>query len=136
MNLDDLLTPSIYLAAFLFILLIIAGIWGTCENRRTGRQKLYRNERAKRAAVDLVNQATRWTISASKDTNPLPQIMHANYAVATVLALRLLGKDDEIKRMLGIEAAKLDQLTQSAMSIQDAAAKRIVAACPIMAPRK
>ena len=136
LKLNDYLTPSVCLAIFLFVLLIVAGVWGTCENRRTRRQKIYRNERARKAAVDMINQSSRWMINASKDTNPLPQIMHANYAVATLLALKSMGKDEELRRLLGPEASKLEQLTQSAMSIQDSSAKRIVAVCPVMAPRK
>jgi len=79
----------------------------------------------------LVRQAARWSTAAQQDQSPLIAALHANYGYSFVSALRQVASDVDVKAVTGVDAAAFeDEIAR----VQDAAAQRLVAACPALAP--
>jgi hypothetical protein len=79
----------------------------------------------------LARQAGRWSVASRQDQEPLVRLLHANYAMGYVLALRQVASDQEIFAKLGLNAHALEA---EIASIQDAATMAAVTAAPGLAP--
>jgi hypothetical protein len=79
----------------------------------------------------LVRQAARWSTAAQQDASPLIAALHANYGTSYASALRQIANDERIRAVTGIDAAAFeDEIAR----VQDAATRRLVEACPALAP--
>jgi len=80
----------------------------------------------------LLRQTARWAIASEQDLNPLIAVLHANYAVGYLSALREIATDQEIQDASGIDLLAFQHAVQS---IQDQATKKASRECPSFAPR-
>lgn len=79
----------------------------------------------------LVRQASRWSIAAKQDNNPMISVLHANYGAGYLWALRDIATDDEIYNASGIDILKFrDEITR----IQDDSTRNLAKVCPNYAP--
>ena len=81
----------------------------------------------------LVRQARRWMTASAQDNEPAIAVLHANYGVATVDAVRQIAQDSAIQRAAGVTG---DELLRAATRTQDTANARLLARCPGLAPRQ
>lgn len=106
----------------LSLLLIVLGLWLTQSyqfNKRTVIQTLLR-------------QTTRWAVASEQDLNPLIAILHADYAVGYLSALREIVSDRDIQRYGGIDS---NLLMRQVQRVQDVAVQRAVDQCPSFGPK-
>lgn len=73
----------------------------------------------------LVRQTARWAVASQQDTSPMISLLHANYASGYLQALELIATEDEINKY-----TNLQRLRDKVYSIQDKAARHVVATCP------
>lgn len=79
----------------------------------------------------LVRQASRWSIAAKQDNNPMISVLHANYGAGYLWALRDIATDDEIYNATSIDILKFrDEITR----IQDDSTRNLAKVCPNYAP--
>lgn len=80
----------------------------------------------------LVRQAARWSVAASQDGNSMIAVLHSNYSLGYLYALRDIATDQEIVEATNINVLKFrDEL----IKIQDATTKKMAALCPKFAPQ-
>ena len=80
----------------------------------------------------LVRQASRWSVAATQDMNPMIALLHANYGAGYLWALRDIATDDEIYDATGIDVIKFkNEITK----IQDDATIKVAKTCPNFAPQ-
>lgn len=80
----------------------------------------------------LIRQVYRWYLGAAQDTNPLVKMLHANYAMGYLMALRSLARDIEIKHKTGLD---MHHLEDAISNQQDLALKMISSKCPKLIPK-
>lgn len=51
----------------------------------------------------LLRQASKWTVASTQDSNPIVALLHANYGVGYISALRDIATDKEIEAATGID---------------------------------
>ncbi len=79
----------------------------------------------------LLRQTARWTVAAEQDANPMIALMHANYGVATLDALRQVASDADVIAVTGYDPRQIhDHVT----SVQDWAARRFAQYVPELVP--
>ena len=79
----------------------------------------------------LMRHAARWAIAAGQDRSPVIALLHANYAVGYILALRDIASDAEVLRISGRDPYVL---FGELLAIQDQATRALVARCPDLIP--
>lgn len=84
------------------------------------------------ALQTLARQAARWATAAQQDQNPLIRVLHANYAMAYVTALRQIAHDQLISAETGIDPRWLET---EIGKIQDSAVRALAKTIPHMMPR-
>ena len=57
----------------------------------------------------LSSQAARWAVAARQDQEPFVKLLHANYAMGYVLALRQVASDQEVLRKIGVDPYALER---------------------------
>lgn len=80
----------------------------------------------------LVRQTARWAVAAEQDASPLIANLHANYARATLDALRQIATDSAIRSAASIDVLDFERRVTA---VQDGAARKLAAACPSGVPR-
>lgn len=87
-----------------------------------------REKKSKQDSVNtLLRQAARWSAAAQQDESPIIALLHANYGAGYLWALKDIASDDEIKFATGVDRIVFEgKIT----AIQDAATKKVTAACP------
>ena len=80
----------------------------------------------------LLRQTARWAVASQQDENPLIAVLHANYAVGYLSALREIATDRGIEQVTGIDGL---QFQHDIQSIQDQAVKKATQACPSFTPQ-
>lgn len=86
-----------------------------------------------RVAHVLFIQMSRWSTAATQDENPVIAVLHANYGVGYMMALREIAGDEELERWLGI--SDLRHLFREVERVQHEATRRLAATCPDVAPK-
>jgi hypothetical protein len=81
----------------------------------------------------LVRQASRWSVAAFQDTNPLIAVLHANYGAAYLFALKDIYTDYDIEQVANIDIKKF---TNDIIKIQDTSTQKMAKLCPKYAPSK
>jgi len=79
----------------------------------------------------LGRQTLRWATAAMQDESPLIAMLHANYGVAYLSALKDIAKDEEIERVLDIN---IDDMKAYIYMAQDTAVKKSLGMCPQFGP--
>jgi len=80
----------------------------------------------------LIRQASRWAVAAEQDANPLIRVLHANYAMAFVAALRQVASDDFVIRETGVDPQELETYVGQ---LQDWAVQSFAPYVPEMIPQ-
>jgi hypothetical protein len=75
----------------------------------------------------LIKQASRWSTAALQDDHPFIAVLHANYGVAYILALRQIASDAEVIGKTGIDPYILER---KVVKVQEAAAMALSRECP------
>lgn len=81
----------------------------------------------------LYRQAARYAVASSQDEAVIIKVLHANYAMGYLLALKDLVPADEFKRVTG---KNLLDFEQEIARIQDAATLALVKTCPDLTPKE
>jgi len=81
----------------------------------------------------LYRQAARYAVAASQDEAAVIKVLHANYAMGYLLALKDLVPADEFKRVTGKDLLDFEQ---EIARIQDSATLSLVELCPDLKPRE
>ena len=79
----------------------------------------------------LTRQAYRWYIASKQDEHPLVKILHANYAVGYVDALRTIAPDETVDKITKLHISKL---ADAASAEQDKALVMLASGCPELIP--
>jgi hypothetical protein len=81
----------------------------------------------------LVRQAARWSTAATQDSNSMIAVLHANYGVGYLEALKDIATDKQIKDAAGIDIKKFrDEIVK----VQDYATMKMAKLCPNYAPKR
>ena len=75
----------------------------------------------------LVRQSARWANAALQDENVIIGLLHANYAVSYLCAIKHIVTDQQVKIATGIDMQKF---TQEIVKIQDQSTKKMIQLCP------
>ena len=81
----------------------------------------------------LIRQASRWTTAARQDTNMLITVLHANYGVGYLLALKDIANSVQIKKATGVDILKFEA---EVVKTQDLVTRRLSKLCKGFAPKK
>lgn len=80
----------------------------------------------------LMRQASRWTVAAEQDENPLIGVLHANYGMAYITALRQVASDHEVLQVTGYDPREVEAYIAG---VQDAAVRRFAPYVPHLVPQ-
>lgn len=78
-----------------------------------------------------MRQVERYMIAAQQDAHPSIMMLHANYAVGILDAIRQAWSDAEIQQETGYDPKDLHT---KAIALQDAAQKKLAFLCPHLVP--
>ena len=81
----------------------------------------------------LYRQAARYAVAASQDSHPVIAVLHANYAMGYLLALKDLATNEEFKGATGQDLLNFEQ---EIARIQDGATLRLVKSNPDLIPEE
>lgn len=102
----------LYLLVAVFIMFLIM------QNKSRGMKK---------SIEKLVKQSARYAVTAQQDSSPVMAILHANYAVAYLYALKEIASDSHIHNSTGIDVKKF---TEHIKNVQDMVTKKTSEKCP------
>ena len=80
----------------------------------------------------LIRQSARWGTAAAQDDHPLIALLHANYGVGTIIALRQVASDAEVMAKTGVNPWALEQ---KLLQTQEQASLALAKGCPELAQR-
>jgi hypothetical protein len=78
----------------------------------------------------LVQQAAKWATMAQQDESPIIAMLHANYAVGYLWALKDIARPGDISREAGIDP---QQFEEHIINMQSGVTKKVLKQCPEMA---
>jgi len=81
----------------------------------------------------LYRQAARYAVASSQDEATVIKVLHANYAMGYLLALKDLVPADEFKQATGKDLLEFEQ---EIARIQDKATLALVEMCPGLTPKE
>lgn len=84
-----------------------------------------------RAIRTLYRQAARYMVASLQDESEVIQVLHANYAMGYIMALRDIATDTDFTRVTG---ENLDAFEHKIAVAQDAATERLVRTRPDLVP--
>ncbi len=108
------------------LLLILVVLWLVLE-RNDARA------RPDKSVQILYRQTARYAVAASQDQQPVIAVLHANYAMGYLLALKDLVTAEEFKRTTGQDLLNFEQ---EIAKIQDDATLRLVKQSPGLIPEQ
>ena len=79
----------------------------------------------------LIRHAARWAIASEQDERPVIRVLHANYAMGYILALREVASDSEVLRVTGYNP---HAMFLELLGIQDRATRAVMKLCPQLVP--
>ncbi len=80
----------------------------------------------------LMRQAIRWSVASEQDENPLIRILHANYGMAYIMAVRQVASDAEVRRITGEDPREIER---EISKLQDWALRSFVPYVPELIPK-
>ena len=94
------------------------------------------SSRGRRASEEeirsLARQVARWIVAAEQDAEPSIAVLHANYGVGWLDALRELATPEQVQAAVGIP---FKELRTAALAAQDRAAAQLAGRCPKAVPQ-
>ena len=78
----------------------------------------------------LVQQSAKWATTAQQDESPIVAVLHANYAVGYLWAIKDIASPNDINRETGIN---IQQFEEHIVNVQSMVTKRIIKQCPELA---
>ncbi len=78
----------------------------------------------------LVQQAAKWATMAQQDESPIIAMLHANYAVGYLWALKDIARPGDISREAGVDPQKFEE---HIINMQSGVTKKVLKQCPEMA---
>ena len=94
--------------------------------------KDYKFSREKEIIIHtLIRQASRWTTAADQDKVPMVAVLHANYGVGYLLALKDSFSQNEIEKYGKIDLMKFER---EILSVQDRVTVRAAEICKQYGP--
>lgn len=96
-----------------------------CYIKDSSTQLLHNN------IIKLVRQTSRWSMAAKQDKNSLIEMLHANYGVGFLYALKNIATTDQIESATDIDMKKFEK---EIMKIQKDAVARVSQRCPNFNP--
>jgi hypothetical protein len=94
--------------------------------------KDYRFSREKEIMIStLIRQCARWSTAADQDTVPLIAVLHANYGVGYLLALKDIFSQNDIEKYGKIDLLKFEK---EIVFIQDKVTKLATSVCEQYGP--
>jgi hypothetical protein len=82
--------------------------------------------------LTLLRQTSRWAIASEQDESPLIAVLHANYAVGYLSALKEIATDMDIEQTTGIDILNFQKRIYT---IQDQATRKATKECPTFVPQ-
>lgn len=79
----------------------------------------------------LYRQAARYSVASMQDASEVIQVLHANYAMGYLLALKDLATGEDFERVTGVDLLVFER---KIASIQDEATRRLVGDRPDLVP--
>jgi hypothetical protein len=111
---------------FVIALVVVAALVAWWWSQTTNDSKV--DDRAIRT---LYRQAARYMVASLQDESEVIQVLHANYAMGYIMALRDITTDTEFRRATGED---LDAFEHKLAVAQDVATRRLVATRPDLVP--
>ena len=108
------------------ILILLIGIY-------IGYKNSYRNiyldcpKTMERIVNILIRQCARWSTASAQDKSPIVSVLHANYGVAYLSALKDIASESQIKKYSNIN---LQKFTSEVLKQQDNATMYTAKQCP------
>jgi hypothetical protein len=116
----------------LLILALLLTILLINHKRLTKNSPLCQTVSIKKQFIEnLIRQVYRWHIASTQDENPIIKMLHSNYAVGFIEALKEIASGDEIKKITGLNIFELEK---EAIAEQDKALAMFVKTCPQLIP--
>lgn len=81
----------------------------------------------------LYRQSARYAVAASQDQSPVIAVLHANYAMGYLLAIKDLVTAEEFKTATGTDLLNFER---EIARIQDQVTLRLVKGCPKLVPHE
>jgi len=81
----------------------------------------------------LLRQTARWATASKQDNNELVKVLHANYAMGYLMAIRDIYSEDQIETSLG---KSVIEFSKEISNIQDEAHKYAINTCPEYGPER
>lgn len=75
----------------------------------------------------LLKKSAKWATTAQQDDSPILSVLHSNYAVGYLFALKDIAKSDEILKTSGVD---IIQFEEHILNLQDSVTKKVVKKCP------
>ena len=75
----------------------------------------------------LVQQSAKWATMAQQDESPIIAVLHANYAVGYLWAVKDIAGSSEISRQSGVD---IKQFEEHIFNVQSMVTKKILKKCP------
>lgn len=75
----------------------------------------------------LTRQCSRWLIAAQQDQSPLIAILHGQYGMGYLWAIKDIATTEEFKEATGLDFLEFEK---HATEIQDKVSKRVIKTCP------
>ena len=75
----------------------------------------------------LTRQCSRWLIAAQQDESPLIAVLHMQYGMGYLWAIKDISSTEEFGRATGLNFLKFEK---HAIQIQDEVSKKVIEACP------
>ncbi len=110
----------------LLVCLIILALWTGCTGYRGHKSSEKNNIEA------LVRQIHRWHIASTQDNNPVIAMLHSNYAIGYIGALRSIATESEIYAVTKLD---INLLETEATHQQDATLAKMAKVCPNALPK-
>ena len=81
----------------------------------------------------LLRQTARWATASKQDENELIKVLHANYAMGYLMAIRDIYSEDQIEASLGKSVV---EFASEISQVQDDAQKSAILICPQYGPER
>ena len=78
----------------------------------------------------LMQQSAKWATMAQQDESPIVAVLHANYAMGYLWAIKDIASPKDVNRETGIN---LQQFEEHVVNVQSMVTKRVIKQCPELA---
>ena len=112
---------------FTIIILIVIYLLNKKNNKNKNSNKTKISKRDKQNIKTLIRQCSRWSAAAEQDESPIINLLHANYGVGFLWALKDIYTGQEIEEASNINILEFEK---KIVNIQDKSTKLVSKSCP------